>query len=503
MVTATRQQERGEDADPYELDRVANWIVRGNYRRVAVQFPDELFADAPATLKGLRSRLPPSIKLFILGDCTYGSSNVDEVGAEHYAADSIVHIGPADGQHNGRLPVLFIFGRAPVTADALGEKAKADLKLLPAHSNVAKPTSLLLVCDVALQHAAGKLCRALLAALGQPQATNGARHTSGVFLTEPPCESESKSCGRSSKARLSVRRVDFRYGSLTLEDRWATSLGALAVAAAAQPEPLRICGREVRCWDAETETASPGPRILPAECGIVLCTSAADSMLERRLILRHSQVRPIYRMDPDTGALLSVSSQKLLLSRYRYVELAKAAGVVGLVMTATGSRYTPQIADRLEDLLRRAGRSTYRFMVGQVTPEKLGMFSEVELFVSLASPEHFPWDCREFVVPIASPYEVEVALGAREWTGEYIIDPEEMLWSPTTESALGEEDHVQTLGPGAKVRKFEAGGQARDSRLDASNIATAPAALQGDFPPAQITSGLDGVAARYGDEAER
>lgn len=42
----------------------------------------------------------------------------------------------------------------------------------------------------------------------------------------------------------------------------------------------------------------------------------------------------------------------------------------------------------------------------------------------LSGPEQFMWDVRDFMVPICTPYEMDVALGAREWTGEYITDLE-------------------------------------------------------------------------------
>ena len=45
-------------------------------------------------------------------------------------------------------------------------------------------------------------------------------------------------------------------------------------------------------------------------------------------------------------------------------------------------------------------------------------------YVLLSGPEQFMWDVRDFMVPICTPYEMEVALGAREWTGDYITDLE-------------------------------------------------------------------------------
>ena len=48
-------------------------------------------------------------------------------------------------------------------------------------------------------------------------------------------------------------------------------------------------------------------------------------------------------------------------------------------------------------------------MVGKITVEKIANFPEVDLFCLLSSPEAFLFDASDFMVPICSPYELEVA----------------------------------------------------------------------------------------------
>lgn len=366
--------------------------------------------------------------------------------------------------------------------------------------NGSAPSSLALVCDVALQHACDKLAEALAGAL----ALASSKEDRDVFVALPQEHNEPDFSGTSK------RRIDWRFGVLTIDKWWAASLGTLSLAAAASPQPLRLCGRAVQRWQppAEIQSASPSAsstavpscwnksRELPSDCGLVLCASAAGSALEKRLILRHASSRASWRLDPETGAMERLSSHGLLLQRYRFVELAKAAGVVGLVLAATGSRHAQELADRLEDLLRRAGRRTYRFVVGRVTPEKLGNFPEVELFVSLASPEHFPWNSKEFITPIASPYELEVGLGAREWTGDYITDPEELLRAPMPAPGTGPDTmlDVQTLGGGSRIRQF----RVEDASIRRTALTAPPPSAPDEMPaPALLTDGQHGVAQRY------
>jgi len=225
------------------------------------------------------------------------------------------------------------------------------------------------------------------------------------------------------------------------------------------------------------------------------------------LLLRHGNARPIWRLDPFGGDATRLTSQALLLQRYRYVELAKAAGAFGLLLCSTGAVVGQAVAERLETLMRRAGRQVYRFLIGKITAEKLGNFPGVECFVSLASPEHFPFGVRDLPVPVCSPYEIEVALGAREWTGEYVTDLEELLRSPAPAgpASAGALD-VQVLGAGARVRHFapesargaEAAARPRGWRAGPPNgRAELGAARQA---PAMVTPGLHGVASSYASE---
>ncbi|CAM9861390.1 unnamed protein product, partial [Hapterophycus canaliculatus] len=108
-----------------QISKTTAFIANGNFRRVALQFPDPLLREAPEVLWTLQARLrklaagaaprgekhegggagqvsaaaagsataaePPLI--FVTGDTSYGSCCVDEVSAQHLKADAIVHYG--------------------------------------------------------------------------------------------------------------------------------------------------------------------------------------------------------------------------------------------------------------------------------------------------------------------------------------------------------------------------------------------------------------------------
>lgn len=108
-----------------QIPKTTAFIADGNFRRVALQFPDALLREAPEVLWTLQARLrkltagagpsrehrqegsgaaaaaqppPPTPPLiFVTGDTSYGSCCVDEVSAQHLKADAIVHYGESLG----------------------------------------------------------------------------------------------------------------------------------------------------------------------------------------------------------------------------------------------------------------------------------------------------------------------------------------------------------------------------------------------------------------------
>ncbi|CAE1242246.1 DPH2 [Acanthosepion pharaonis] len=97
----------GELIKKYKLEKCCQWINDNNFQRISLQFPDELLVDAAAITSWLGENV--SGQVFILGDTSYGSCCVDEVAAQHYNADSIIHFGYACLNPTKRLPVFFIF----------------------------------------------------------------------------------------------------------------------------------------------------------------------------------------------------------------------------------------------------------------------------------------------------------------------------------------------------------------------------------------------------------
>ncbi|KAF9444614.1 diphthamide biosynthesis protein [Macrolepiota fuliginosa MF-IS2] len=97
--------------DFYDIQRTADEIIQGDYKRIALQFPDELLHDSVPIFRRLKSKIGPGRELYVLADTSYGSCCVDEVAAQHANADAMVHYGHACMSLTSRLPVIYVFGK--------------------------------------------------------------------------------------------------------------------------------------------------------------------------------------------------------------------------------------------------------------------------------------------------------------------------------------------------------------------------------------------------------
>ncbi|KAG6332059.1 hypothetical protein ID866_7030 [Astraeus odoratus] len=79
----------------YEIERTAKEIRDGGFKRIALQFPDELLHESVPVYRSLKQRVNEGQELYLLADTSYGSCCVDEVAAQHVDADLMVHYGHA------------------------------------------------------------------------------------------------------------------------------------------------------------------------------------------------------------------------------------------------------------------------------------------------------------------------------------------------------------------------------------------------------------------------
>ncbi|KAF8876050.1 putative diphthamide synthesis protein-domain-containing protein [Infundibulicybe gibba] len=150
-------------------------------------------------------------------------------------------------------------------------------------------------------------------------------------------------------------------------------------------------------------------------------------------VLMTNPASDVYSYDPTTRVLRpeSVRTNRLLMRRYVQLQKARDADVVAILVGTLGvASYLPLIR-HLRALLARHHRKSYLISVGKLSPSKLANFLEIDAFVLVACPETSLVDAKEFLRPIVTPYELEVALQAEQnWGGRYVLDFDRLLADP-------------------------------------------------------------------------
>lgn len=95
-----------------------------------------------------------------------------------------------------------------------------------------------------------------------------------------------------------------------------------------------------------------------------------------------------------------------------------------------------RVLESVKRLIVSSGKKPYVFAVGKINEAKIANFAEVDVFCLVACPENSIFDSREYHAPIVTPFELEIALGIREWGEFYSADFRDlMLISPIGDQA--------------------------------------------------------------------
>ncbi|KAJ2611803.1 Diphthamide biosynthesis protein 2 [Coemansia sp. RSA 1365] len=364
----------------YEVDRTAEVVNEGpdgenGYSRIALQFPDELLPDSTLVSEELQKRIPGHAQVFILADTSYGSCCVDEVAAEHYSADIIIHYGRTCLSLSSRTPVYYVFGRENIDSKDCAQKT---IETLEPGQNI------LLMCDVPYAYAMDDIAKEL------------------------------RTCGKD------------KLGDVVLCE--ISVLGKPYV-----PSSNEII-RPGRRWKlGENRTISDYT---------ILYVGGESLTLTNIMVTERAQ--SIYSYDPRRTQTLREETSKVnrhLNRRYYMVQRAKDANIIGIVVgTLAALRYL-RVVEALKQMLRKAGKKYYVFVVGKLNVAKLANFAEIETFILVACPENSLVDSKDFYQPVVTPYEMLLAIShSRQWTGDYVNDFHTFL----DEAQLHEEEEKES-----------------------------------------------------------
>nr|XP_057916899.1 2-(3-amino-3-carboxypropyl)histidine synthase subunit 2 [Doryrhamphus excisus] len=452
--------------DFYQINKTCDFIFQNHFEKVALQFPDDLLHDSTAIAAEIE-RIT-QIKVFILGDTSYGSCCVDEVAAEHVGADCVVHYGRACLSPSKRLPLMYIFDRRRID---VAKCTSAFRELYPDTQ-----ADVLVLYDVRYAHAIDDVVAMLrddYPNLVTSQLAVEGEMCYGLNKKEPDQEQDGNQLcchfGRqfSLKAGLSIKD----YGVFYIGQEGATLRNFMMT--------------WNRCAFSSFDPAT------------------------------------------STGRAESVGVNRMLMKRYYVIERAKDAKVVGILVGTLGVANYLSIIQQLKETIHKAGKKTYMFAMGKLNVAKLANFMEIDVFVLIACPENSLLDSGDFYRPVVTPFEMEVACNRnREWSEEYVTDFGHLLPGGQSHVPLaeGQEDSDQTdvsLITGAlrnykldtePVTSHSSSVVLRNQTLTVANTNSAASFLAhrswrgleqklGETPVVKAVEGRKGIAIAYEEEA--
>ncbi|TDL18370.1 diphthamide biosynthesis protein [Rickenella mellea] len=379
-----------EFEDYYEIAEIAKQIESWD----SLQFPDELLHDSVPVHHLLKARLSKSRDLYILADTSYGSCCVDEVAASHIDADVAVHYGHSCLSQTSRLPVIYVFGRKSLDVDLCVPKISDYVK-------TGDWTQINLKHEVGFNHLGDDVCTKLRHALGT---------SIQVVYNRLPTRSRPRAQENSSDPDSKNGTVAASPNSPASEDPVDSFL-----------TPTATQVHDSSSADAHAEPAS------------TLTVWIGDESPTLTKLLMTSEGRNIVSYAPRSGSIQIQShlTNKMLMRRYALVQQARDADVFGILVGTLGvASYLPLLS-HLRTTLKMAHKKSYTVSVGKINPSKLANFMEIECWIWVSCSEGMV-DSKEFLRPIISPYELELALQPEpSWTGKYILDFDELLAKAT------------------------------------------------------------------------
>ncbi|KAG5973828.1 hypothetical protein E4U55_000241 [Claviceps digitariae] len=343
----------------YEIARTAKEIRLGGWKRIALQFPDDMLVDAPRVVQALDAQLrndggdgDECRRIHILADTSYSACCVDEIAAEHADSDVVVHYGRSCLSPTSRLPVIYVYTSRQLNHGAVVERFAAEF--------VDTAAKVVVMADLPYQdHVDGLVTELRAAGYANVKATTVERNPA---------------------ATIPNRRIE--APDMTDEEIKAHSLFHIS-----DPPTALLLALQTRFASLH-----------------VLCTAKSSSAAPT--------------IDNTT-----MRAAGLLRRRFARVLSLAAAGVVGiLVNTLSVSNYLASI-DLLRKKMADAGKKSYTVVVGKLNPAKLANFAEIEGWVVVGCWESgLVEDDAEYWRPVITPFEMEVALMREEeriWGNEW------------------------------------------------------------------------------------
>ncbi|KAJ5748674.1 uncharacterized protein N7511_010370 [Penicillium nucicola] len=389
----------------YDIERTLKEIRQARYKRIALQFPDDMLPDAPRVFqllsRGLEreevtntngtepanptdtgngddlahpisqlqveehntGKIAP--RLTILADTSYGTCCVDEVAAEHVDADVVVHYGRSCLSPTARLPVIYVFTHKALPLEPVVRAFKATYP--------DPTTKIVIAADVTY----ADHVQTLYAYLVEEGYTN-------LYATEVVHEPSS------------------------------------AIPNRTVPESVRESPETLGDWQLFHISDPP---------------TALMMTLASRVAAIH--IYPTDNLGSENVKPLPASTTAALRRRYATLTSLTTVPIWGILINTLSVKNYLHIVEHVKERIEKAGKKSYMFVVGKLNAAKVANFSEIGGWVVIGCWESSLVDSKDFWRPVITPFELELALkddADRVWTGAWQSDFQAVLDQPAEEA---------------------------------------------------------------------
>ncbi|KAJ5789642.1 uncharacterized protein N7518_006653 [Penicillium psychrosexuale] len=400
----------------YDIERTLKDIRQARYKRIALQFPDDMLPDAPRVFQllsrglereevGTNGTQPSnqtdpsnadadlahsitelqvedkteqySPRLTILADTSYGTCCVDEVAAEHVDADVVVHYGRSCLSPTARLPVIHVFTHKDLPLEPVIRAFKATY--------LDPTTKVIIAADVTF-----------------------ADHVPTVY------------------ARLMEEGYSNIYATEVVHEP-SSSIPNRTV-----PESVREAPETLADWQLFHISDPP---------------TALMMTLASRVAAIH--IYPTNDLSNENVNPLPASTTAVLRRRYGTLASLTTVPIWGILINTLSVKNYLHIVEHVKERIAKAGKKSYMFVVGKLNAAKVANFSEIGGWVVIGCWESSLVDSKDFWKPVITPFELELALkndSDRVWTGAWQSDFQAVLDAPAQEVNGNGDDQETSTG---------------------------------------------------------
>eukprot|EP01062_Namystynia_karyoxenos_P050214 TRINITY_DN3894_c1_g3_i2.p1 TRINITY_DN3894_c1_g3~~TRINITY_DN3894_c1_g3_i2.p1 ORF type:complete len:857 (+),score=218.67 TRINITY_DN3894_c1_g3_i2:61-2571(+) len=354
-------------AEEYRIAETAERIRALGAARVALQLPDSLLGDAFALSGALRRTLhadpsAPPVQLFVMADTLFAPCCVDEITAQHVAADMVVKYGHSCLTRTARVPVHFVPGAAPPPSPLLG----------------------VWITMLRRRAALAGLSEVVLA--GPPEAVGWMREAERRAGAEcapedPPVRVCTPAAGAAQPAACVI---------VSGCDVFPSGQNPLEAAVAFVGSPRSPALTPLLLW-AEYASVRGSPAFLE------VCDPEAEEH-------RGGEGLPQAAEERRRGLRRRLREREFLLERIRHAE-----AVAIVVVSPAISKYAACV-EHVKAILGAAGKQAV-VHVGEPNVPMLANYEEADIICVIGCPQTSLLDARGYPKPVVLPVEVAVAVG--------------------------------------------------------------------------------------------